>query len=617
MSGQWLAIERSLSDEIDDLAVAFDQRREDGEVITQAALFRMDRYQSLMRQLRVELTDYEEYADETISGVQRSFGVQGIDQAGQLIRMQYPGVAPSFDRLPISVVENMVGLAGDGSPLTDLLRARMGDAVTGLTHELITGTALGRNPRDTARHMMRNGMSQGLNGALNIARTEQLRVYRQTSQEQYQAADVVYAHVRVATHDDRVCPACIMAEGEILRPDEAVYDHPQGRCTSIPLIEGLAQPQFQNGQDWFKQQDTATQRKILGPGRYNAWKDGEFDLDQLVTVRDNATWGKSLQPTPLKDVRNAAHFNIETPTDPGGGEVRRTGILGDIDRNRDTPYQKRLRRRAEKASDEFAKGQVEVKILAEEVGAQSRVIRAAIDDLDAFELNTPEWTVRRAAIAEMQTERDRVAAEMSELSLRVRSGEHNKRFRRALYQPIDERAGFSGISQDAMSGMTGQQRNGARFVERMVHQDAIDNPNGIVFHHVRLPDGERAFARRNTIHLTEQNGPAAAAHEIGHALEFSNSNMLERSAEFLRARAGDEKSRRLYDDNDDEIAIFDAFISPYTGKIYTRTGSLDDEILASEILSTGIQQLHNDPVGFFEKDPEMFEFVTGLLRGQL
>lgn len=75
-------------------------------------------------------------------------------------------------------------------------------------------------------------------------------------------------------------------------------------CTLTPTVTGFAPVQWQKGPDWFMQQSPETQRKMLGNGRYNAWKDGRFDLDQLVQHRNNATWGDSLQVTPLRDLLN-------------------------------------------------------------------------------------------------------------------------------------------------------------------------------------------------------------------------------------------------------------------------------------------------------------------------
>jgi hypothetical protein len=149
---------------------------------------------------------------------------------------------------------------------------------------------------------MKRGMAQGLNRALVIARTEQMRVYHQSAQQQYAASGVVYGHRRLAAHDDRTCPACLAADGELLDVNKPLYDHPNGRCTSIPLVDGLPAVQFETGQDWLRKQDAETQRRILGRGRYDAWRAGRFELDELAVTTSDETWGKSLNVAPLKDL---------------------------------------------------------------------------------------------------------------------------------------------------------------------------------------------------------------------------------------------------------------------------------------------------------------------------
>lgn len=299
MATRWLDVQRSLEAEISALAADFADRRANNLDISQSALFRMERFQALLRQAQQQWDLYQAYSATTITDGQLEYGALGIDHAAQAIGIQYDGVGTFFDRLPVEAIENMVGLTGDGAPLNLLLQDGFGDMANGMINELVRGTALGRNPRRVARDMVR-GTAHGLNRAMTIARTEQLRVYRNASQQQYEASGVVVQHRRLAAHDDRVCAACLMQEGEILQPGEPVYDHPNGRCSSVPDVAGLANVQWELGRDWIIRQDEATQRKILGAVRYDAWRNNQFDLDQLVVVTDDPVWGRSLNPAPLK-----------------------------------------------------------------------------------------------------------------------------------------------------------------------------------------------------------------------------------------------------------------------------------------------------------------------------
>lgn len=140
---------------------------------------------------------------------------------------------------------------------------------------------------------------------LNIARTEQLRVYRQTARQSYQASGVVDGYYRLAAHDSRTCPACLMDDGHFYELSEEMPEHPSGRCTQVPKVSGVKPPQWQQGPDWFVEQPPETQKSILGKGRYEAWQAGAFDLDQLIRVKANSAWGDSLQPKPLKELVSA------------------------------------------------------------------------------------------------------------------------------------------------------------------------------------------------------------------------------------------------------------------------------------------------------------------------
>jgi len=303
MAKQWLGLEDALESQIQAMADELAREAAEGRAISQAKLWRMRRYQSLQAQLQQELASYTEYAERLIVENQSQLGAMGIQHAAMATQVSVPGLGVHFDVLPMDVeaIENMVGLAGDGSPLKALLKTTWGDSAAGLTNELIRSTALGINPRETARRM-RQGTTQGLNRMLNIARTEQLRVYREAGRQQYEYSGVVEGFKRLATHDGHVCPACLMAEGERYSVKQHLREHPSGRCTMVPIIRGMPEVQWEKGPEWFKRQGEATQVSILGRGRYDAWRDGQFSLDQLVTVRKDSTWGDSVQPTPLKDL---------------------------------------------------------------------------------------------------------------------------------------------------------------------------------------------------------------------------------------------------------------------------------------------------------------------------
>lgn len=303
MAQQWLRVEAALQDQVELFA-----RRLAADGLTvgqlQSRRFQLDRYQSLLRQVRAELDKYTGYAETLITSQQRTLAQTAIAQAGQAIQAVATdaGVRIAFDILPVSAIENMVGLAGDGSPLRTVLQNSYGVGADGMLNQLIRATALGQNPRATAQAMVRQGLSQSLNHMMVVARSEQLRVFRESSRMTYQQSGVVSGYKRLATKDRRTCPACLFSDGELYRLDEPLREHAQGRCSLLPVVTDLPPVTWQTGQDWFREQPPSTQRSILGKGRFEAWQQGRFDLDALITVRQNATWGDSVQPTPLREL---------------------------------------------------------------------------------------------------------------------------------------------------------------------------------------------------------------------------------------------------------------------------------------------------------------------------
>lgn len=307
MTRRWLAMERELQDAFASLALEIDQYRfeEATDVIPAWKIKKMARYRSLLDQVRAEIERYNGYASGTIQARQLEFAMLGIEHGAAAIQAYYATyglVAGAFNVLPVSAVAYMVGLAGDGSPLHKLLSASFGDAVDGITNELLKAVTMGLNPRETARAMAK-GFGVGLDRALNIARTEQLRTYRESNRETYRHSGLVGGYKRLSARDGRVCPACLFADdGKVLDLGVSFEEHPQGRCTLVPVVKGMPVVQWESGITWFMAQGAGVQSGILGPGKYEAWKEDRFDLADLVKRRENKTWGASLVPASLAEL---------------------------------------------------------------------------------------------------------------------------------------------------------------------------------------------------------------------------------------------------------------------------------------------------------------------------
>jgi len=314
MAQRWLEVEDSLTEQIDALAEKIKELSDAGQTISQAMLFRMDRYRELLAQAQAEFAVYADYSDDLITRRQKAMAERGITNAVQATTLaSYPNVPATFTRLPVEAVEYMVGHVGDGSPLGTYLRGAMVKSPGGvplpgviqrINRNLITASAEGWNPRKTARQL-RDDFAEGINPALRTARTEQLRVYRQASIEQYRGSGLVTSFKRLSAHDDRVCPACIAADGELYDVMTDLDEHVQGRCTMVPVVKGMAVPTWTNGEAWLKTQDEATQRRVLGKSRFELWKSGEVPFKAFGEREPNSVWGASRKVVPVKDLTDS------------------------------------------------------------------------------------------------------------------------------------------------------------------------------------------------------------------------------------------------------------------------------------------------------------------------
>ncbi len=307
MAGRWLTVENRLDALITQLSEDMSSKRERGEDISESSLFKMRRYQELRRQTEEEFGKYATYANDRIRQEQERLARKSLEDHQEAIELAaYPyNVGLSFDKLPYRAVEYMVGMSGEGKPLGDLLQSRLSfdprkdnssaDVWARLTNSLTEGTALGWNPRKTTR-AMKDDLTGGLNKAMCIARSEQLRTYRTVGLNQYRESGVVSGYRRICAHDERVCAACLADEGREYNLDEILSDHPNGRCGQVPIVTGMPDIEWTAGEDWYNQQSEDIQVSILGKELQQGLKDGSFVFDQLIHRSTDPTWGDSIRP---------------------------------------------------------------------------------------------------------------------------------------------------------------------------------------------------------------------------------------------------------------------------------------------------------------------------------
>ncbi|TDU62550.1 hypothetical protein EI77_04652 [Prosthecobacter fusiformis] len=110
-------------------------------------------------------------------------------------------------------------------------------------------------------------------------------------------------------------------------------------------------------------------------------------------------------------------------------------------------------------------------------------------------------------------------------------------------------------------------------------------------------------------------------HEIVHGIEDQFPKILKKSTSFLMSRAEGEAPVPMafvmdgFAKKPNAMGVRDKWWkrggTHYSGRYYT---AATGEIIATEILTTGIQRLHTSPIEFFTSDPEFFDFVITTLR---
>jgi len=262
--------------------------------LTKRQIQGMDAYKELLRQIKVEIDRFGQYAGEEMSQAARDAIENAQRDALREIQLSLPrlaeGIRKAWRILPAQAVETLLGMTEPGSPLRDNMEIELGPGVAEqVSDRLLENVALGKNPRTTAAAVRRE-MGVGLTWALRTFRTAQLWSYRVAKHSAWAENPRLYkGWVWHAKLDSSTCAACITLNGTRHGPDEILNDHHNGRCSPLPItptysellgvdIEGDVPPALQipSGADWFDKQSASVQREILGKAGYRAWRDEAF-----------------------------------------------------------------------------------------------------------------------------------------------------------------------------------------------------------------------------------------------------------------------------------------------------------------------------------------------------
>jgi SPP1 gp7 family putative phage head morphogenesis protein len=287
-----------------------------GTDISPAWLAKERRLRTLLDQVDKQVLRYARAVERIVVDAQRDLIDAAQEHAAGMTDAQLGRRAAQlgieFDRLPTDAIEQLLGQVS-GGPLRDLLTGIAGESTQRLADVLTTGLAAGRNPLVVARQMRRLIDTLPPMRAETIARTEMLRAYRESARAAMVAnAKILDGWVWVSALDGRSCPVCVAMHGSVLNTDEIMGTHPNCRCVPAPRTKTWAElghPEIddkhldvETGPAWFDRQAEDTKRATLGPAKYDAYKNGQITLPDLVGYRVDKDWGPTRFERPLTDL---------------------------------------------------------------------------------------------------------------------------------------------------------------------------------------------------------------------------------------------------------------------------------------------------------------------------
>jgi SPP1 gp7 family putative phage head morphogenesis protein len=296
LSQAYSRIDKSLTRQLRELQREIEQAQKEGKTVNRDWLRRSFRYQSLIRQVKAEVSGYSAGVSQFIEAKQQQAFDLGQLHATSLITAAMPEI--TFARLPTEAINELVGVMQDGTPLSKVLDRLGGEAARDIREALITGLGSGHGAAKIGRSI-RQIIDIPRWNALRLARTEVMRAYRQSSLETYAANDdVLDGWYWLSAKSTRTCAACWDLHGTFFPLSKTFFPaHVACRCTSVPAVKG-SHPDIQTGSVAFANLPADEQQTILGPSRYEMYVSGT-SLDDFVILTRDKDWGGAYQVRPL------------------------------------------------------------------------------------------------------------------------------------------------------------------------------------------------------------------------------------------------------------------------------------------------------------------------------
>lgn len=617
---------RKMSDNIRVLTEKIERARGQNEYVSPSWAFQIDRYQALQRQITEEIGNIANDLNNTITTQQSLAFSTAIQDVSDLVNMsaQNAGVTVSFSRLATDASESIVGFLSDGSPLKSLLDKLPGLAGQSIANALTDAIIRGHNPTKTAAKI-RAALGGNMNRALIISRTETMRAYREATHRTLQKnGDILVGWIWVASFSRRTCGSCLALAGSVHRLDERMESHPRCRCSQAPLIRGQ-QVEFEKGEDWFANQSLDTQRSILGSNAaVNACRNGQVKLTDFVGRQNSPQWGKPYyqlstrrailkqgvfpgynHPTQFETFDEIFKRGGWNPPPPPIPPTPPTPPVPPVPPVTVTPPKRQRRKSTTPRKTPVVLTGPEVRVKLQELAAS---YDAKLDAAHKMTLRSYRQYRQDSSLHSQYL--DAIKAETAI------TNEYNQQAHQLV--SVSKPAEFRVVQGSREKNNPAIQEGLKRF-GNLVSRDILgkssklsDMQRIVTVRSIR----NRSYYDNRAIYVRMPVDEHTVVHELGHWLEDIDSDIFDKISTFYDQRtAGDPlismnaaSGSSGYRAN--ELTKVDRFIDPYMGKYYYQ----GNKRYASEILSMGLEQMSRDPVAFALNDPDMFDFIYGIVR---
>lgn len=271
---------------------------------TRGQVERLKQFKELLDDIQEELTRFGGWYGLEIDSRTRAAIVAALADARGLTALSAgtDRILDNWRVLNPDVIEQLLGFLDPKGVLYKTIGEYPGVTAKAVADAILDGISRGWNPVKTASQVLTK-LGMPLTSAIRTMRTVQLWAYRETSRASYIAnSDVVGGWIWLAELDSETCASCIVQHGTFHDNTETLDDHWNGRCAMYPVTITNPNPDVEKGSDWFEKQGEKFQREVLGEKRYEAWKDGGIELDQLSVQHDEPTYGSMRFEASLKEL---------------------------------------------------------------------------------------------------------------------------------------------------------------------------------------------------------------------------------------------------------------------------------------------------------------------------